>query len=123
MQSFQDDDDSARKAAGENLRLVSAVRVLVAQQTKILGDLKEIFERAVPDFKKRSTHSNKYTKNMVRIPVLSCPVPHTKAQIAYVLATLEAIIKERRQFSLRCEGIFETIHQTRTTVRTDQVFA
>ena len=111
------------EAAGKILERITAIKALVAEQTAILESLKDIFGRAVPDFKHPSTYSNKYTKNMMCIPVLSgpaertgTPTERTKGQMSYVAATLETIIEERRQFSSKGAGIFETIQKAQATV-------
>lgn len=95
---------------------IAAIKVLVAQQREILETLKDTFGRVVPDLNVLSVHSNKYTENMLFVPVLSGPAGRTessaegtKGQMFYVAATLEKIIKKRRQFS-------EALEKTRVTV-------
>ena len=109
----------ARKVLGR----ITAIKTLVAEQTAILEDLKGIFGRAVPDFKHPSIYSNKYTKNMLRVPVISGPADGTgspaersRGQMSYVAATLETIIEERRQFRSKGVGVYETIQKAQTAV-------
>ena len=109
--------------AGKALGRLSAIKALAAKQTAILRDLKDIFGRAVPDLNHQSIHSNRYTRSMVRVPVLSSPAERTKGpanrtrgQMSYVVATIETILEERRQFSVEIAEIFETIRKTQATV-------
>ena len=102
--------------ASKVLGRITAIKALVAQQKVILEDLKDIFGRVVPDYKHPSINSNKYTRNMLRVPVLSGaaepsenPVERTRGQMSYVGATLEKIIDGRRHFS-------ETLQKTQATV-------
>lgn len=95
---------------------ITAIKAVVAEQTAILEDLKDIFGRAVPDFKDPSIHSNKYMEAMLGIPVLSGgvegmggSVERTKGQMCYVVAKLEAVVGERRQF-------IKTLQETQATV-------
>ena len=95
---------------------ITAIKALAAKQKAILEDLKDIFGRVVPDYKHPSINSNKYTRNMLRVPVLSGaaestakPAERTRGQMSYVAATLETIIEKRRHFG-------ETLQKTQTTV-------
>lgn len=113
---LHNDDDSGREVARKILGSITGIKALVEEQTAILEDLKDIFERAVPDFKVPSTQSNKYIENMLRIPVLSGPVEgiggsveRTRGQMSYVVAKLEAIVGERRRF-------IKTLQKTQATV-------
>lgn len=79
---------------------------LIAEQTAVLEDLKEIFARAAPDFRYSDVHSNKYKTCMLRVPVFSDPAERIEGptgritgQMSYVAANLETIIEERRRFS------------------------
>ena len=85
--------------ADKTLGRITAIKALVAEQTAILEDLKDLFGRVVPDFKQPSVYSNKYTRNMLHIPVLSGRTERTRGQMSYAAATLETIIEEKRKFS------------------------
>ena len=115
------DDGWSREMASRVLGRIVAIKALVAEQIAILEDLKDIFRRVVPDLKQRDFYSNKYTKNMVRVPVLSGPDERTSGHMSYVTATLETAIEERRQFSLKGAGIFDTLQKTQATVSPSSV--
>ena len=95
---------------------IAAIKALVVGQTAILGDLEDIFGRAVPDSNHSNFYSNKYTKNMLRIPVLSDSAERTGGQMSYAAAMLETVIEERRILSLKGDGIFETILKVQESV-------
>ena len=129
IQSIFPNGDSDMETAGRKiLGSIAAIKALVAEQTAVLEDLGNIFGRAVPDLRHPSIYSNKYTKTMLRVPVLSGPAERTGApterargQMSYVAATLETVIEERRQFSSKGAGIFETIQKAQATVSSSGV--
>ena len=109
---YSDIETAGRRILGS----IAAIKALVVGQTAILGDLEDIFGRAVPDSNHSNVYSNKYTKNMLRIPVLSDSAERTGGQMSYAAAMLETVIEERRILSLKGDGIFETILKVQESV-------
>jgi hypothetical protein len=71
--------------------------------------------RAIPNRIAPDTESNVAISAMIRVPVLSTSA--TKKQAGYTIATLVAVIEERKQLSAKYASILETLKKVQIAVR------